>query len=171
MKKKYLEVGKITSSRGLKGEVKVTPWCDTPQFICNFSSLYISEEKNELTIESCFVHKFSVIIKFKNITNKEQANALKNKILYINRKDVNLEEGIFFLQDVIGSNVIHVDTKKNYGKVVDIIKTPANDVYSISSDEGKIYLMPAIKDVLVDIDIDKGIVLVRPMKGIFDNEV
>ncbi|MDR0405073.1 MAG: ribosome maturation factor RimM [Oscillospiraceae bacterium] len=168
--KEYLEVGKVTSPRGLKGEVRVTPWCDGPDFICDLSFLYLKPFK-KLTIERCFAHKTAVIIKFKGIDNKQLAETLRGSILYINRKDVNLKEDSFFLQDIIGSEVVHADTGEKYGKVSDIIKMPANDVYSITSEDGKTYLMPAIKDILADIDIEKGVVLVRPMEGIFDNEV
>ncbi|MDR3179173.1 MAG: ribosome maturation factor RimM [Oscillospiraceae bacterium] len=169
MKKNFLEVGRIASFHGIRGAVNIVPWCNSPDFICKFSNLYLGEKKEKLEIEFCYVHKLNVVIKFRNKNTKLDIDNLKDEILYIYRKDVTLEEGEFFLQDIIGIDVLDVETKKRYGKVTDVTKTLANDVYTIVSDDGKSHFLPAVKDVLIDINVNKEFILVKPIGGIFDD--
>ena len=102
MENQYIEVGKIVTTQALKGEVKVMPWCDYPEFIMEFESLYLGKEKKILEIERSKVMKNMVILKFKNFDTIEQAQKIVNQILYINKDDVELDEGTYFVQDLIG---------------------------------------------------------------------
>ena len=98
--KEFIETGKIVNIHGLRGEVKIMPWSDDPDFICGFDILYCGKDKKIFEIESARVHKNMVLIKFKGIDTPESANFLRNNIVYIDRNDVELEEGeigIFFL--------------------------------------------------------------------------
>ena len=100
----------------------------------------------------------------------EQAEMLRGQVLYIDRKDVKLPEGQNFIQDLIGCKVIDADNGIEYGQLADVFKTGANDVYTVKSAEGKEYLVPVIDEVVIKKDVEKGIILIRPMKGLFDNE-
>lgn len=167
--KDFLEIGKIVNTHGLKGEVKIMPWCSYPEFICEFDTLYLDEGKNTLEVINARVNKNMVIASFDGIDSPELAQGLRNKVLYMNRNDVQLEDGCYFFQDLIGMEVYDADNNNLYGTIDDIIETGANDVYSIKCGE-KNYLIPAIPDVVIETDLENGKMLIRPLKGLFDDE-
>lgn len=168
MLKQYLEVGKIVGTHGLKGEVRVDPWCDSAAFLCKFKKLYYTDG-SEISVVSARPHKNIAIVLFKGIDSVEQADLLRGKILYINRNDAHLPENTHFIQDIIGLKVYDIDSGAEYGEITDVLKTGANDVYQISKDE-KDYLIPVIPEVVIETDIENGILKIRPIKGIFDDE-
>lgn len=168
--KKYLEIGKIVSVHGLKGDVKVEPWCNEPEFICEFDKLYSKDGKKEYEIERSRVQKNMVIMKIKGIDSVEDGQAIRNKILYMDRDDVELEKGYYFFQDLIGLTVIDTDSQKVYGKIADVFQTGANDVYHIKSDDGKSYYIPAIPDVIDKVDLNDGKMYITPLEGLFDED-
>ena len=169
MKKQFLEIGQIVNTHGLKGEVKVMPWCDSPEFLCAFKKLYL-KNGDTVDVTNARVQKKMVILKIKGVNSIEQADVMRNTILYMNRSDIELDEDVFFWQDILNCTVIDADTGKEYGKITDILETGANDVYQITDKDGKNYLIPVIDDVVVSTDIDSEIVTIRPLKGIFDDE-
>ena len=169
MKKQFLEVGQIVNTQGLKGEMRVDPWCDDPQFICMFDELYL-KNGDTIKITKSRVQKNVAVIKVEGIDSIEQADTMRRTVLYINRDDVELDNDVFFVQDILNCEVVDVDTKQSYGKITDVIKTGANDVYQVTDEDGKKYLVPVIDDVVISTDIDGGVVEIRPMKGIFDDE-
>lgn len=114
-------------------------------------------------------HKNITIIHLEGVNDVNAADGLRGRVLYINRDDVKLPKGVYFVQDIIGMRTIDCDTGEEYGEVTDVMKTGANDVYQITKD-GKEYLIPAIPDVIVERNIEDGILTIRPMKGIFDDE-
>ena len=105
MKQQYLEVGKVTNVHGLMGEVRVQPWADSPDFLCQFKTLYVDEAHWPIQVERARVHKNMVILKLKDITDVNGALAMRNAILYIDRKDAHLPQGSFFLADLMGMEV------------------------------------------------------------------
>ncbi len=170
MKKQYLDSGKIVGTHGIRGEVRIDPWCDSPEFLCAFKKLYL-DNKGETFIEvKSRPHKNVTLAKIKGVDTIEQAEKLRGKIVYINRNDINLGEGVNFVQDLIGLEVRDVDNDTVYGKISDVIRTGANDVYEITDSNNKKYLAPVIDEVVIEIDVDNGFILIRPMKGIFDDE-
>ena len=169
MKKQFLEVGQIVNTQGLKGEMRVDPWCDGPEFICMFDELYL-KNGDTIKITKSRVQKNVAVIEVEGIDSIEQADTMRRTVLYINRDDVQLDDDVFFVQDILNCDVVDIDTKKSYGKITDVIKTGANDVYQVTGEDGKNYLVPVIDDVVINTDIDSGVVEIRPMKGIFDDE-
>ena len=165
MKKQYLETGKIVNVHGLKGEVKVYPWCDSPEVLCQFDVLYTNKGTVPMEVQSSRIQKNMVLIKFKGIDTIEQAEELKNKVLYIDREDVELEEGTYFIQDLIGLQVFDADTNEYYGVLSDVLETGANDVYTIKNEElHKEFLIHAIPDVVVSTDIKGNRMTIRPLE-------
>lgn len=163
--KKYLEAGKIVSTHALKGEVKIQPWCDSAEFLCEFDVLYFEKGKKQIEIERSRPHKNMVVAKIKGIDTPEQANTLRNKIVYLDRDDVELEEGCYFIQDLIGLQVVDADdNSKVYGKISDVTETGANDVYTIRKIDGKELLIPAIPQVVIETDIQNGKMFIRPLE-------
>lgn len=165
----YLEIGKVVSTHGLRGELRVDPWCDSPQFLCQFKTLYLKKGETKLSVSSR-PHKTIAIVKAKGIDTIEEAEKLRGRILYINRSDARLAPGEYFIQDLMGLDVIDIDTSKSYGKITDVLKTGANDVYQVTDEKKRDYLIPVIDDVVKEIDINGGKVLIKPLKGIFDDE-
>lgn len=169
MKKQYLDSGKIVGTHGIKGEVRIDPWCDSPEFLCAFRKLYLDGQGETFVEVKSRPHKNIVLAKIKGIDTIEAAERLRGKIIYINRNDIHLEDGVHFVQDLIGLEVRDFDSGKVYGTIKDVLRTGANDVYEIV-DGGKTYLAPVIDEVVREINTDDGYVRITSMKGIFDDE-
>ena len=166
MKKEYLEAGKIVTTHGIKGEVKIMPYTDTPELLCEFERLFIGRDKTELYIERSRVSKNMVIAKIEGIDTVEAAEKYRNKLLYMHRDDLELDENTYFIQDLIGMEVKDADTDFVYGKITDVLQNGANDVYVIKGDRE--YLVPAIPDVVISTDIESDLMIIRPLEGLFD---
>lgn len=163
----YLEIGKIVSIFGLKGEVKVQPWCDSPEFLCEFDELYY-KSTTPVKIERSRVQKNIVIMKIEGVDTVEEAQKLRNRILYMDRNDVELDEGSYFIQDLISLKVIDDNSGEEYGTIIDVSETGANDVYHVKSENEKMYYIPAIPDVVKDVDLENGVMKIIPLDGLFD---
>lgn len=169
MKKEYLEAGKIVNTHGIRGEVKIMPYCDSPELLCEFDRLFMGKSLEEVYIERSRVQKNMVICKIEGVDTPEEAEKLRNKMLYMHRDDLELDEDTYFIQDLIGMTVKDADTGEVYGIIDDVFQTGANDVYSIKNGD-KSYLVPAIADVVITTDIDSGIMTIRPLEGLFDED-
>lgn len=169
MKKQFLEIGKIVATHGLGGVVKVQPWCDSPEFLCGMETLYRGAAHVPVQIERASVQKNMVLLKIKGVDTPEQANALRSTVLYMDRNDVELDEGTYFIQDLLGMTVRDADTGKVYGKLKDVLRTGANDVYEIEAEDGKMLLCPVIPDVVLAHDFEADVIMIRPLKGLFDD--
>ncbi|MCR5717552.1 MAG: ribosome maturation factor RimM [Oscillospiraceae bacterium] len=168
--KRYLEIGKITNVHGLAGEVKVYPWCDDAAFLCSFDVLYTDRDgKHPVTVERARIQQNMVIMKLADVASREAAEKLRGTILYMDREDVELKEDCYFVQDLIGLEVIDADTGRVWGRIRDVMQTGANDVYSIwNAQEQREYLAPAIPDVVLETNIEAGTMTIRPLEGLFD---
>lgn len=182
MKQRYLEIGKIITSHGVKGEMKVEPWCDSPDFLCDFEVLYLPEgpetsdgqlNLKAVEVESARVSKEIAIMKFKGIDTPEAVRLLRNCVLLMDREDVELEEGCYFQADLLGLLVVDADSGKEYGRISQVLETGANDVYVIESqgDEPHTYYLPAVSEMVVETDIQGELMKVRPIPGIFDENL
>ena len=169
MLKKYLEVGKIVGTHGIRGEMRVECWANSPEFLRKFKTLYLDGGKTPLSV-SCRPHKNIALVTVKGVGSIEEADELRGKVLYIDRCDVSLGEGEHFVQDIIGLKVTDADTGEVYGEVKDVLKTGSNDVYEMKSKDGRLYYIPVIPDIIDRLDFDGGAVYIRPMKGLFDDE-
>ena len=164
----YLELGKVNNTHGLKGEVKFELWCDGIDYIKQLKKVYLDNEgKQSLTLVGARPQKHIAILKFREIQSVEEAEQLKNKILYCNRDDATIDEDAYYLADVIGCFVIDADSGKTYGKIVDVMNYGSCDIYDVKT-ATQHTLVPAIPDIIDQIDTDNGEVRIRPMKGLFD---
>ncbi|MBR5513143.1 MAG: 16S rRNA processing protein RimM [Ruminococcus sp.] len=166
MKKEYLEAGKIVTTHGIRGEVKIMPYTDTPELLCEFDRLFIGKDKAEIYIDRARVAKNMVIAKIEGIDTVEAAEKYRNKVLFMHRDDLELDEDTYFIQDLIDMEVKDADSGFVYGKITDVLQNGANDVYVIKGDRE--YLVPAIPDVVISTDVDSNIMLIRPLDGLFD---
>lgn len=170
MLNQYLEAGKIVGTHGVKGEIRVQPWCDSAEFLLPLKTMYFDRGAQKLEVVSSRVHKSLLLLRLKGIDSVEQADTLRGKILYLNCSDVQLEEGRYFMQDLIGMDVYNADNFIYYGKLTEIMRTGANDVYQITSESSKNYLIPAIPSVIINVNLEDNKMLIRPIRGIFDDE-
>lgn len=169
MKKRYLEAGQIVNTHGIKGEVRVKPWCDSPEFLTRFDGFYFNEGALYRKANSIRVHKELVIVKFDGIDDINSAMPLVRNVIYIDREWVDLPEGSYFEQDLIGLSVEDEATGRVYGVLSEVAKTGANDVYRVDCGDRQFWI-PAIKQVIKSVDLQAGKMLVTPIKGLFDDE-
>lgn len=169
MKKEFLEGGKIVGTHGVRGEVRVECWCDTPQFLAKFKTLYFDNGAQKIKVQSR-AHKNMVLVKMPGVDTIEQADTLRGKVLYIKRSDIKLDKGVNFVQDLIGLQVTDSSTGEVYGTVNDVLRTGSNDVYEMKDKGGKMYYIPAIPDIVDEIDIEGEVLKITPMKGLFSDE-
>ena len=169
MKKQFLETGEVVAVHGVHGEVRIYPWCDGPQFLTNFKTFYLDAAGSQpLTAERVRAHGNVAVAKFAGYDMPEQARRLIGRTLYLDRADVPMQEGEHFIQDLIGLEVFDADTGARYGTLCDVSPTGANDVYHIRFDDGSEKLIPAIREVVRQVDLDAGRMEIHVLKGLFD---
>ncbi len=161
-----IQTGKIINTHGIKGEVKVESWAQTPEVLLQLKTFFIDHQK--YTVRQARVHKGFVLILFDQVSDMNTAQTLKNKILYADKSDFSLQEDEYFIEDIIGLQVIDVDTHENYGQIEEVLITGANDVYDVVDDTGRHRLVPAIPDCIIKTDLPNQQMLIRPLKGLFD---
>ena len=145
------------------------PWCDSGEFLCEFDTLYFDKGKTPVEVTRSRVQKNIVVMKIAGVDTPEQAQDIRNKILYMDRNEVELEEGSYFVQDLVGLEVIDNDSGESYGKLCEVSFTGANDVYHIKGGDGTVRLIPAIPDVVISTDITNGIMKIHVLEGLFDD--
>ncbi len=165
--KRYLETGEIVAVFGIKGEVKVYPWCDTPEFLTEFSTLY-KKDGSPLEIERARVQKSMVVMKIKGCDSVEQAQKLRGTVLFMDREDVELEEGSYFIQDLVGMRVEDAASGRVYGVITQVSETGANDVYHVKKEDGSMCYIPAIPQVVAETDVEGGVMKITPLEGLFE---
>ncbi len=172
MLKAFLETGQITGTHGVRGEVRVHPWSDSPQFITKFKRLYLDDKGDDyIDIERARVHGNMVIMKIKGVEDIPNAERYRNKVLFMSRKDAKIGKDAVFVQDLIGCSVFDADNGELcYGEICDVSQTGANDVWHIKGADGSQTLIPAIPDVVIKVDVADNKVIIRPLKGLFSDE-
>lgn len=165
MLQQYLEVGQVTGVHGLMGEVRVQPWADSPGFLCQFKTLYVDEAHFPMTVQRARVHKNMVIIKFEGPTDVPSALSLKGATLYIDRADVKLPEGAFFLADIYGLEVRDASTGEVLGKIADVLTLPANNVYVVRGGAREL-MIPAVSQFIAETNIEGGFIRINMIEGL-----
>jgi 16S rRNA processing protein RimM len=165
---KYIECGKIINTHGCRGAVKLESWCNTPEDLAALKKIFVREngKYTKKKVLKASVFKQFVILELKEITDMEAALSLKGAILYAQREDFKLDDGEFFLTDLIGLDVIDVDNARIYGKVKDIINRGASDIYVVDTPNGE-RMIPAVDEFIVKVDVTKG-VFVKTIPGLLD---
>lgn len=162
MKSPFLEAGQIVNTHGIVGEVKIVPWCDSPDFLCGFHVFYI--DGVPVNVRSIRAHKGNVLAMLEGIDDVNAAMRLKNKIIQIDRSGVTLPEGRHFIADLIGLTVINDDTGEELGIIDDVLTPPSHEVYVVKGN-GKEYMIPAVDAFLRGTDLNAGWVRVHLIEG------
>lgn len=167
---KYLRVGVISSTHGVRGEAKVYPTTDDVNRFKKLKTCLLDTGKDymELHIEGVKFFKQMVILKFKEFNSIDDVMAYKNKDLLVTRDNaVKLEENEYFICDLIGLHVV-TDEGEDFGKLTDVLQTGANDVYVVECPNGKEVLLPVIDECILDVDLEKQQVTAHIMPGLID---
>ena len=165
-----LQVGIITSTHGVRGEVKVYPTTDDPRRFRRLKEVVLDtgREKLNLEIEGVKFFKQFVILKFKGLDNINDIEKYRQKSLYVTRKNaVRLQRDEYFIADLIGLKVQDEDGTE-LGTVKDVIETGANDVYEVVMADGRSLLLPAIKQCILNVDVENGMMQVHVLEGLLD---
>ncbi len=171
MRKEYLECGKICSAHGVRGVVKVDPWCDSPSVLVKLKKVYF--EKNGEYLESDVLGASQaagfVLMTLSSVTSREDAQALKNTVIFAKREDIPVPKGRVLIADMIGLSVIDADTGRVYGTLTEVNDGVRHQIYTVKTKNGEV-LFPAVKEFLEEIDIKKG-VFIHVIEGFFEDEV
>ena len=165
---KYLELGQIVNVKGLKGEVKVNSFTDDNTKFERIPKVFLKRKETltEYEIEKVGYHKNQVIIKFKNVDTVEEAETLRNSYIVVDREIFGeLPEGVYYIADLIGLDVF-TESNEYLGKVDDIFSTGSNDVYVVNDELGKQKLLPGIDEVIKQIDLESGKIIVNLIEGL-----
>lgn len=163
-------IGKILNAHGVRGELKVEPLTDDPSRYDLLDEVFLEDRKKRYTVhkvEGVRYHKGNVLVKLAGIDDMDAAKAVKNCHLAINKSDrMPLEEGAYYIDDLIGLTVYEGERK--LGTLVDVLQPGANDVYEVESDIYPELLIPALKDVVLHVDLEAGRMDVKLPKGLVD---
>lgn len=165
---KYLEIGQIVNTFGIKGMVKIKPFTDNIKRFDKLKSICIENKKikKEYQIEEIKYHKNMVLMKLEGINTPEEADALRQSYLLVDRqKEEPLEEGVYYIVDLLGLEV-YTDEGQLLGLVDDIFNTGSNDVYVIKDELGKQILLPGIPEVLKEVNLEEGKITIHLIKGL-----
>lgn len=159
-----IKVGKITGVFGIRGEVKVYPYTDRMERFFELDTVMVGNE--EMTIKNVRFQKNMVLLRFEGVDDRNAAELLRNRMLTIDRDHLReLDEDEYFIFDLIGLKA--VDQEDNYiGKLTDVIQNSSQDLYEITTDDDKKYLIPAVYEIVTDIDINGGIIRIKPIPGL-----
>ena len=165
--KKFLECGRIVNTHGVSGALVIESWCDSPQALASLPTFYILEkgEYIPMQVRQASLYKDRVLAKLSGITSPEAASVLKNTVIYADRGDIQLKEGDFFIQDLIGLPVFEQTRGVQYGILSDVVSYGASDLYEVDTGKGKV-LVPAVPEFIKKTDLAKGI-YIQAIEGMF----
>ena len=165
----YTIVGKIISSHGIKGEVKIYPLTDNLNRFDYLKTAYIGDKKIKVELEKAKYHKNLAILKFKEFNDINQILSFKDSFIYVDETEkVVLPKDHFFIYDLVGSKVFNTNSQL-IGILSDIVQGPSNDIYVVKDmEEEKEYLIPAVKQFIINIDIDNKEIIIDPIEGMIE---
>lgn len=164
MKSELLDAGQIVNTHGIRGEVKILPWCDAPEFLLSFSRVSIDDR--DIAVERSRVQGTCVLMKLAGVDDVNAAMKLRNKTVKIYRQDVELEEGASFIADLIGLPVLFQD--QELGTIRDVLQLPSNDVYVVQGEHA--YMIPVVREFIEEVNVEAGYVKVHLIEGMQTDE-
>ena len=170
MKKTYLEGGKICTSHGVKGLVKVEHFCDSPKVLSSAKKIYLKERDGSFTerkVNSASVAGQFVLMAVEGINSREEAIAYRGKIIYLHRDDIPMTKGAMLIADMIGLAVYHAESGESLGEISDISDVAGRRIYTVKY-EGKEILLPDVPEFIKEINEERGMA-VLPIPGLFDS--
>ena len=162
MKLEYIEAGEIVSTHGVRGEMKVLPWVDSPEILCEFDRVRISGR--EYKIELCRIQKSCNLLKLEGIDTMDAAQAMRGKVVELYREDI--DEEVIFAAELIGMKVFCQD--QEIGKIVEVLDYPGNSVYVVRGQYE--YMIPAVNQFILSTDMEANVMQVKLIEGMRTDE-
>ena len=162
MKLEFIEAGEIVTTHGVKGEVKVMPWVDGPEILCEFDRCRIAGKEYE--IESCRVQKTCNLVKLSGVDSMEAAQAMRGKVIELYREDI--DDEVIFAAELIGVDV-YADGDL-LGKITEVLDYPGNAVYVVNGEHE--YMIPAVKQFILSTDLEANTMQVKIIEGMRSDE-
>lgn len=171
MKKQYLEIGEIVTVHGIRGDLRLYPWCDDGD-LDRIKTVYFDQDgAKKADVSYIKPHKNVYLMKIKGIDTPEDGRKYIGMTVYADRSDIPVKKGEYFIEDLIGLDVVDFDDPETvYGTLYDVAQTGANDIYDVKDEGGRETWIPAIPEVVRKTDVDGGKMYITPMKGLFDDE-
>jgi len=166
----FLEIGTIVGTHGIHGELRVNPSCDSPEFFAGFDVLYYDARgQKPVRVLGARTNKNIALLRLEGVDSVEAAQALGRRALFFRRADARLEEGQFFIAELLGCGVFDAGNPAlRYGVISDVSQTGANDVWSIRTDAGREILIPVIDDVVKAVDVAAGRIEIVMLPGLME---
>ena len=162
MKLQFIEAGEIVTTHGIKGEVKVLPWLDDPEMLCEFDRCRI--DGKEFKIEQCRVQKTCNLVKLSGVDTMEAAQAMRGKTIELYREDI--DDEVIFAAELIGMEVFC--NGEMIGKIKEVLDYPGNSVYVIKG--AREYMIPAVKEFILSTNMEKNEMQVKLIEGMRSDE-
>ena len=169
---KYLEAGKVVTTHGVRGEMKLELWCDGVDFLKKTGRLYASAKGGKCyNITSIRPQGQMALLQLEGVNDMDAARAQVGKTYYFAKADAKLPEGRYFIDDLIGCTVLHADDGRTLGIVAKVDHPGVQDIYIVRDAAGEEHWIPAVPEFVVDVDIAARTVKMRPIAGMFDEPV
>jgi len=156
-KEKYLECGKIVSTHGVRGTVRLECYCDSPQVLAKLKVMYAKEKDGTFRpfrVKASSVQKNMVLCTYDGVSTLDEAIPLKGTVLYADRADFRLKKGDFFIADLIGLPVVDAESGESYGVLSEVLHPGTHDVYVVEEADGRTFMMPAVPEFVLRIETE-----------------
>ena len=168
----YLPACKIVSTHGVRGEMKALPLCDGAAFLAKFKRLFTSADgAGETRVLGVRAQGNVILLRLDGVTDMDAARAQVGRTYYLARADAKLPRGRYFIDDLLGCDVVDADTDRVYGQLTNVDRPAAQDIYTVTDGAGEEHMLPAVPEFVKKIDIDARKIFVTPIEGMFTDAV
>ena len=168
----YLPACKIVSTHGVRGEMKALPLCDGAAFLAKFKRLFTSADgAGETRVLGVRAQGNVILLRLDGVTDMDAARAQVGRTYYLAKADAKLPRGRYFIDDLLGCDVVDADTDRVYGQLTNVDRPAAQDIYTVTDGAGEEHMLPAVPEFVKKIDIDARKIFVTPIEGMFTDAV
>lgn len=168
----YLPACKIVSTHGVRGEMKALPLCDGAAFLAKFKRLFTSADgARETRVLGVRAQGNVILLRLDGVTDMDAARAQVGRTYYLAKADAKLPRGRYFIDDLLGCDVVDADTDRVYGQLTNVDRPAAQDIYTVTDGAGEEHMLPAVPEFVKKIDIDARKIFVTPIEGMFTDAV
>ncbi len=168
----YLPACKIVSTHGVRGEMKALPLCDGAAFLAKFKRLFTSADgAGKTRVLGVRAQGNVILLRLDGVTDMDAARAQVGRTYYLAKADAKLPRGRYFIDDLLGCDVVDADTDRVYGQLTNVDRPAAQDIYTVTDGAGEEHMLPAVPEFVKKIDIDARKIFVTPIEGMFTDAV